>query len=118
MYTITVQTEFSAAHRLTGYRGKCENLHGHNWTVSVTVCCGKLDKNGMVMDFASLKKMVSSELEKLDHVFLNELSCFQDKNPTSENIARFIYDSLKKKCKGVIKVTVWETAASCASYEE
>ena len=118
MYTVTIRTEFNAAHRLIDYHGKCESLHGHNWIVEVTVQSENLDKAGMVMDFSDLKREVSSLLENLDHKFLNELEPFKEQNPTSENIARFIYDSLKPVYKNLTKVTVWETPTSCASYEE
>ena len=118
MYTVTVRTEFNAAHKLRDYHGKCESLHGHNWIVELAVRNNDLDKTGMVMDFSELKKKFSGILESLDHKFLNELEPFKKKNPTSENIARFIYDSLKPICKNIAKVTVWETPASCASYEE
>lgn len=118
MYTVTVRTEFNAAHKLRNYHGKCESLHGHNWVVEVAVRNKKLDKTGMVMDFNELKKKISSIVEDLDHKFLNELEPFKKKNPTSENIARFIYDGLKHVSKNIARVTVWETATSLASYEE
>lgn len=117
MYTITIRTEFNAAHRLRDYHGKCESLHGHNWSVEVKVRSEKLDKTGMVLDFSDLKKKVSEFLEILDHKFLNELEPFKDKNPTSENIARFIYDGLKPMCRDLLEITVWETPTSSASYE-
>lgn len=118
MYTVTVRAEFNSAHKLRDYHGKCENLHGHNWVVEATVGSRNLDSTGMVIDFSDLKKKVSEILERLDHKFLNELEPFRDKNPTSENIARFIYDMLKGVYKGLVRVTVWETPTSCASYEE
>lgn len=118
MYTVRIRTEFNAAHRLRNYHGKCESLHGHNWVVEVALRSESLNKTGMVEDFSDLKKRVSSVLEGLDHKFLNELNPFKEKNPTSENIARFIYDSLKHWYKDLAKVTVWETPTSAASYEE
>lgn len=117
MYSIKVEGNFSSAHNLRGYKGKCEDLHGHNWRVEVVVT-GGLDKIGMVMDFKLLKKILSDLLEKLDHKYLNNLTFFKKINPTSENIARFIYDSLKKKIPGLKAVTVWENPASCATYAE
>lgn len=118
MYTVTVRAEFNSAHRLRDYKGKCENLHGHNWQVEVCVKNEVLDIAGMVVDFGNLKRDLNKILESLDHRFLNELEPFKDKNPTSENIARYIYDNLKGIYKGLSKVTVWETPSSSASYEE
>lgn len=116
MYTVTVRTEFNSAHRLRDYRGKCENLHGHNWTVEATFGSKKLDKKGMVVDFTVLKKELNKFLEKLDHKFLNELKPFNKINPTSENIAKYIYDGMGKFRPK--RVTVWETPTSSATYEE
>lgn len=116
MYTITVRTEFNSAHRLRNYRGKCEGLHGHNWTAEVTVGAKQLDKTGMVVDFTLLKKELNKFLERLDHKFLNEIRPFNKINPTSENIARYIYDGMKRFKP--INVTVWETPTSGATYAE
>lgn len=116
MYTVTVRTEFNSAHRLRDYRGKCESLHGHNWTVEVTVGAARLNKTGMVADFTVLKKELNNFLERLDHKFLNEIEPFDKINPTSENIAKYIYDGMSKFKP--IRVTVWETPTSAATYEE
>jgi len=122
MYKIKIVSNFSAAHFLRGYRGKCENLHGHNWKVEVSICSEKLDSCGMVMDFSELKKITSVILDGLDHKHLNELSYFVDTNPSSENIACHIFGELKEKLKGkdckLEEVNVWETDTSCASYKE
>lgn len=118
MYNIKVQLSFSSAHRLRGYKGKCEELHGHNWLVEAVVSSEELDKIGMVLDFKFLKNQLNKVLEKLDHKYLNNLVYFRKINPTSENIARFIYDSLKPKVKNLKSVTVWENSSSCATYEE
>lgn len=122
LYTVIVRAEFNAAHKLRDYRGKCESLHGHNWSVDVTVGSKKLNKIGMVMDFTELKRAVYILLENLDHKFLNELEPFKKINPTSENIARYIYNGLKKVCKKhkvkLMNVMVGETPTSAAIYEE
>ena len=108
---------FSAAHSLRNYKGKCEALHGHNWRIEITVGRKKLDKSGMVMDFINLKKMTRGILFKLDHCYLNELSSFKKRNPTSENIAEYIAGELKKKIRlplSLKEVRVWETDTNCA----
>lgn len=119
-YEVKVLGGFSASHRLRGYRGKCESLHGHNWKVEVCIGAGVLDKTGMVADFCVLKKILSGVLETLDHTYLNNLAYFKKTNPTSEHIARYIFLGFKKKFRatGHIRVSVWETDTSCASYEE
>lgn len=121
MYSVTIRAEFNSAHKLRNYKGKCESLHGHNWAVDLTVCAQKLSKPGMVIDFTVLKKEVSKFLEQLDHKYLNELKPFKKINPTSENIARFIYNGLTGICKKYkikpVRVTVWETPSSSATYE-
>lgn len=121
MYTITVRAEFNAAHRLRNYHGKCESLHGHNWAVDIVLGSTTLNKNSMVVDFTKVKEDLSAFLENLDHKFLNELDPFKKINPTSENIARYIYNGMqgmyrKYKVK-LLRVTVWETPTSSATYE-
>lgn len=118
MYNIKVEADFSAAHNLRGYRGKCEELHGHNWKVEVVVTKDKLDKAGMVLDFKYLKQKLCRVVEQLDHKYLNKIPYFKKVNPTSENIARYIYDNLKAAVSGIASVTVWENYNSCASYYE
>ena len=116
MYKIKVEGIFSSAHNLRGYHGKCEELHGHNWKVEVVVCKDKLDKAGMVLDFKYLKIKLNRVLEKLDHKYLNNISYFKKNNPTSENIAKYIYDNLKSKIINFDSVTVWESENSAATY--
>lgn len=120
MFEIRIESSFSSAHRLRGYKGKCEALHGHNWKVEVFVQSQTLDKIGMVVDFHKLKALLKSILSKLDHKFLNDITYFKKINPTSENIAKYIYDELCSKDKklGLAKVTVWESDTSYASYIE
>ena len=122
MYEVTVTAWFSGAHRLREYKGKCENLHGHNWKVSVTVSRpGGLDRTGMVIDFGVLKEKLKEILHQLDHAFLNDLPYFKKKNnPTSENIARFISEELapflKKEGVKLSNVSIWETETSMAVF--
>ena len=122
MYKVKIISQFSAAHSLDNYKGKCEALHGHNWKVEVLTSSLKLNSSGMVMDFSDLKKITSNVLEELDHHHLNELDYFKEHNPSSEEIAKYIFDKLKDKiaakgCK-LEEIRVWETDASCASYGE
>jgi 6-pyruvoyltetrahydropterin/6-carboxytetrahydropterin synthase len=126
MYSLKVQGSFSSAHNLRGYKGKCEDLHGHNWIVEMDVKSDKLDKIGMVLDFKYLKKELNAVLEKLDHKYLNRIPYFSAEggsasggkkvNPTSENIAKYIYDQLKPVVSQISSVTIWENATSSATY--
>ena len=116
MYSIKIEAHFSSAHNLRGYKGKCEELHGHNWKVEIVVTKEKLDKIGMVMDFKYLKKELNQVLEKLDHKYLNKIPYFKRNNPTSENIARYIYEKLQNKVSGLNSVMVWESENCSATY--
>ncbi|MDD5254698.1 MAG: 6-carboxytetrahydropterin synthase QueD [Candidatus Omnitrophica bacterium] len=118
MYKLIVEGNFSSAHNLRGYQGKCEDLHGHNWKVQVSIASAKLDKAGMVMDFKVIKKQLFAVLEGLDHKYLNGLPYFKKVNPTSENNARYLYNMLHPRMKGLVSVTVWENDTSCAVYEK
>ena len=118
MYKITVESTFSSAHNLRGYRGKCEALHGHNWKVEVSVTKDALDKTGMVLDFKLLKGKLNKILDRLDHRYLNDLTYFKKVNPTSENIAEFIFKNLRRQIPAVSTVIVWENNTSYATYEE
>lgn len=122
MYAIKVQSHFSAAHNLRGYRGRCEELHGHNWKVEVEIVSSRLNNLSMVCDFKEIKKKLGGVLNSLDHAYLNRLPYFKKYNPTSEKIAEYIYFKLKKLVKGkdfILKsITVWESDSSCAKYSE
>ncbi len=129
MFEVKVKTQFCAAHYLKNYKGKCEELHGHNWMVEAIVTAKKLDNKGMVIDFKELKKLLSDVVTSLDHKFLNELPQFSKSNTTSEIIAKYIFVELKKKLVrflGVKKakivklssISVWEQDNSCATYQE
>ena len=117
-----VATTFSAAHQLRGYKGKCEKLHGHNWKVNIHLVSDKLDEIEMVMDFHEIKNLADETISPLDHSFLNELFPFTEKNPSSENVAKWIFDSLKKKIESehvrLSAVTVWESETASATYYE
>lgn len=118
MYEIRVKTSFSAAHNLKGYKGKCERLHGHNWITEAVFAYRSLDKSGLAIDFRDAKKMLKDVVEKLDHAYLNDLKVLKKMNPTSENLARFIYDGIKKKTENIKSVSVWENENSRAVYTE
>jgi len=122
IYEVYVKTHFSAAHALEGYPGDCARLHGHNWIIEAFVKCKELDDIGIGIDFRDIKKGVKDVLKGLDHFNLNELPAFQDENPTSENIAKFIYKELAKKLNSeavnVSKVKVSETPGAGAFYWE
>jgi len=122
MFRVKIITHFSAAHFLRNYKGKCETLHGHNWKVEVVVSGNELDSLGMVMDFSDLKRIASIALEELDHQNLNDLDYFKERNPSSEEIARYIFNKLKKEINQgdyqLEEVRVWETDSSCAAYCE
>ena len=121
MYEATIETHFSSAHRLRQYNGECERLHGHNWNVSVTIASEKLNNLGMVIDFKELKGKTNRFMDRFDHQYLNEVSPFTELNPTTENIARYIFDELSETINTgsikVSKVTVWESPTCCASYQ-
>jgi len=120
MFEAVVAMDFSAAHNLRGYRGKCEALHGHNWRVEVALAAQRLDKVGMVEDFSVKKKHLRSVLEELDHHYLNDIEAFGQTNPTSENIAKWVFEKMGRRLRQarsrVAWVRVWETATSCAVY--
>ena len=121
MYELKIETDFAAAHQLTMVGEKCENLHGHNWKIEVTVAGEKLDDGGVLMDFGIIKKNVHTIMETLDHKFLNELELFGDTTPpSSENIAKYIAVSLREKLDSpdlrVTRVSAWESKNACATY--
>ena len=122
MYEITVERTFSSAHQLRGYKGSCENLHGHNWRVMVTLSSKKLDSLGMIVDFRELKNRVEAVVLLLDHKFINEIAPFDKINPTAENISKYIYDmvagSLDTAVARVERVKVWESEKAAATYYE
>ncbi|OGW40065.1 MAG: 6-carboxytetrahydropterin synthase QueD [Nitrospirae bacterium GWC2_56_14] len=122
MYRLKIHTYFAAAHCLTHYQGDCENLHGHNWRVEVAVTARELDKAGLGIDFKILKAETNTLLKTLDHKYLNDLAPFAELSPSSENIARFLYQELSNKLNTdnvrVEMITVWESDFANASYYE
>ena len=121
MYRIDFKTQFSAAHQIRRYPGDCGDLHGHNFKVKVSLKTNELDKLGIGFDFRELKKLTNEIVDKLDHQNLNNLPQFKELNPTSENIARYIYHEIKAKFKLPIEldfVQVWEGDSCSASYSE
>lgn len=122
MYEVMIETEFSSAHALRNYHGKCENLHGHNWKVEVYVRGTKLDETGLLIDFKELKTATKQIMDKIDHKVLNEIPPFDEVcNPSSENIARYVLEELAPKINNVnrvvYKVRAWETPFTAASYQ-
>lgn len=124
MYELKIIEWFSAGHFLRQYRGKCENLHGHNWKVEVIVSGKNLGQADMLIDFSELKKILQQVLQQLDHRLLNEVKPFDRINPTAENIAAYIFNQLIKNKKyfrrrvRLKEVRVWENETCCAVYYE
>jgi len=122
MYELSVEVSFSAAHQLRAYKGKCENMHGHNWRVQVSVMAETLNEIDLAIDFHDLKRMANEVIAPLDHAFLNDIFPFTEKNPSSENMAKWIYDCMKKKITDehvrVSAVSVWESDTASATYYE
>lgn len=122
MYELMVEERFASAHQLRGYKGKCENMHGHNFKVQVFVSADSLNQIDLAIDFHDLQAMVRETISSLDHAFLNEVFPFTEINPSSENIAKWVYDSIKKKVNkdniAVSAVSVWESDTASATYYE
>jgi 6-pyruvoyltetrahydropterin/6-carboxytetrahydropterin synthase len=119
MFTAKAIEGFSAAHRLRGYQGDCERLHGHNYRVEVAVESPQLDDAGIVMDFRDLKQILKKVLAGLDHQYLNDLEPFTSINPSAENIAKYIFHAVAGSMKAAIllkEVTVWENDSCCVTY--
>lgn len=120
MFEITVYSHFSGAHRLRYLRGRCEELHGHNWKIEVSVVSNRLNREGIVLDFGSLKQKVEKILKSLDHTYLNDLPFFAEKEPSSEIIAKYIFDKLRMELNRysvkLKRVTAWESDTASATY--
>lgn len=118
MYELMVEDTFSAAHYLYDYKGPCENIHGHTFKMQIFIEGTTLDKAGMLVDFRVLKALIKEERDKLDHALLNKVVEF---SPTSENLSRYLYQIMASKLPGnarLQKVVIWESASTCASYQE
>lgn len=122
MFDIFIQTHFSAGHHLRDYPGNCERPHGHNWHVEITVRASRLDELGMGIDFRTVKDAAARVMKELDHCDLNEHPSFKEKNPSSENLAVYIFDSLKEELQHerykLYSVLVGETPSSAVIYRE
>lgn len=119
MYELKVLGSFAAAHSLRNFKGRCESLHGHNWQVEVVVSGARLAEADILMDFGDLKELLKRALDGLDHRHLNELAPFKEQNPSSENIARYIYEAIEPHLPpgvGLERVSAWESDNSRASY--
>ena len=122
MFEITVEETFAAGHALRGYKGKCENTHGHNYKVVVALRGTELDKVGLLYDFVELKKRMAEVIQSLDHVYLNDIAPFTEINPSAENIARYFYEQLVKLLPDapngscLSHVTIFETDTTTATY--
>jgi len=113
MFEINIWSGFSAAHRLDGYQGECANLHGHNWKIRLSITCQKTGPIGMTIDFKILKKQFEKILSEFDHKYLNELKCFGGQNPTSELIAKTLFEKASARLNDpncmVKEIEVWES---------
>lgn len=125
MYEVTVEAGFSSGHYLRNYHGKCENPHGHNYKVRVTLRGAELDKAGLLLDFKDLKDVMKQVIDRLDHQMLNEIEPFKVLNPSAENLARYFYEQANKRLKSLTSgrvnvkdVTIWETDSTTALYFE
>ena len=124
MFEVTVEDTFAAGHYLRNYRGKCENPHGHNYRVRITLQGRELDRAGLLLDFKDVKEVLKPTVDRLDHQMMNDLEPFTSLNPSAENLAKYFFDDVSARLKSnngrvwVKDVTVWETETTTASYYE
>ena len=121
MFEVSVEKTISCAHRLVGYNGPCEALHGHNYTIIVTYVGEGLDQYGMMVDFSDVKRAFNLVLAQLDHRYLNELPLFENLSPSAEIIARVVYQQMQRtqfERGRLLSVKVWETPTQVATYYE
>ena len=121
MFEVSVEQTFAAGHALRNYKGKCENVHGHNYRVRITMQGDQLDSTGLLVDFLDVKSLIGHVVDYLDHQFINDLPPFDELNPSAENIAKYFYDRVSGGLKNevpvrVSEVTIWETDTSSAVY--
>jgi 6-pyruvoyltetrahydropterin/6-carboxytetrahydropterin synthase len=120
MFEVSVERTFAAGHSLRNYKGKCENVHGHNYRVQITVEGQELDANGLLIDFVELKRLTMEVVDYLDHRFINDLAPFDVINPSAENLAKYFYDrvsaGLHSAPNHIREVRIWETDTSVAAY--
>lgn len=121
MFEVSVEQTFASAHALRNYKGKCENIHGHNWKVEVVIEGQKLDETGLLVDFIDVKRLMAEVIERLDHQHLNEIPPFDIVNPSAENIAEYFYrrmaDGLSTAPVRVQSVKIWETDIQSATFK-
>ena len=125
MYEVNVEAGFSSGHYLRNYHGRCENPHGHNYKVRVTLMGRELDGTGLLLDFKMLKQVMRPVIDRIDHQMLNDLEPFTTLNPSAENLARYFFDQtndqLTLMTSGRVRVkdcTIWETDTTSATYYE
>jgi 6-pyruvoyltetrahydropterin/6-carboxytetrahydropterin synthase len=121
MFEVSVEETFAAGHALRNYKGKCENVHGHNYRVQVTLSGPELDSIGLLVDFVVVKKLMQTVVDRLDHQYLNDLAPFDVLNPSAENMAKYFYDEIGRGLGQSTpvqlgQVRVWETDTSSATY--
>jgi 6-pyruvoyltetrahydropterin/6-carboxytetrahydropterin synthase len=124
MFEVTVEQTFAAGHALRHYKGKCENVHGHNYRVQVTAEGERLNSIGLLVDFVELKRVVRQIVDRLDHQFINDLEPFTELNPSAENIAKYFYDHVVEGMHladsgsdvKIAQVKIWETDTSIAVF--
>jgi 6-pyruvoyltetrahydropterin/6-carboxytetrahydropterin synthase len=119
MFEVSVEETFAAGHALRNYHGKCENVHGHNYRVQVTVEGQELNPTGLLVDFADVKRLIRAIVARLDHQFLNDLAPFDAINPSAENLARYFYDQISDGLAPgpqIREVKIWETDITSAAY--
>jgi 6-pyruvoyltetrahydropterin/6-carboxytetrahydropterin synthase len=125
MYEVTVEDSFAAGHYLRNYKGKCENPHGHNYKVRVTLAGAELDKAGLLLDFKDLREVMRPVIERLDHQMINDIVPFKEMNPSAENLAKYFFDETNSRLRQMTNgrvhvkdVTVFETESTTATYSE
>jgi 6-pyruvoyltetrahydropterin/6-carboxytetrahydropterin synthase len=122
MFEVAVEQGFASAHALRNYKGRCENVHGHNWKVRVVIEGEKLDATGMLVDFLDVKSWMGEILDRIDHQFLNEIPPFDVINPSAENIAEYFYQQMTGRLAEtpvpvrIREVKIWETEIQSATY--
>jgi 6-pyruvoyltetrahydropterin/6-carboxytetrahydropterin synthase len=121
MFEVSVEQTFAAGHALRGYKGKCENVHGHNYKVRLTIAGEELDSIGLLVDFVEVKRAMKQVIEYLDHRFMNDLPPFDAINPSAENLARYFYDEVGRHLSASVpvkisEVKVWETDVTTATF--
>lgn len=120
MFEVSVDHTFAAGHALRNYKGRCENVHGHNYRVRVTVAGDRLDSTGLLADFVDMRAAIKTVVDRLDQKFLNDLPPFDQINPSAENLAKFFCDEviplIQDQRLRIQSVTVWETDLTSATY--